>query len=61
MQSITALAHLKACILYFLDISESNAENTVQSQVELFNGIKEIFQGKPMVIVLTKTDLRGAE
>ena len=58
MQSITALAHLKACILYFMDISESNSENSIQSQVDLFNGIKEIFRGKPMVVVLTKTDLR---
>lgn len=60
MQSITALAHLKACILYFIDISETN-ENTVESQVSLFNGIKAIFSDKPMVIVLTKTDLRKYE
>lgn len=57
MQSITALAHLKACILYFIDISETT-QNTIDSQINLFNGIKELFQGKPMVMVMTKTDLK---
>ena len=57
MQSITALAHLKACILYFIDISETT-ENTIESQIQLFEGIKELFTGKPMIIVMTKTDLR---
>lgn len=33
MQSITALAHLKACILYFIDISSSTAENSIEAQV----------------------------
>ena len=61
MQSITALAHLKCCILYFIDISSSNSENSVESQIKLFNGIKEIFRGKPMVLVMTKTDLKNPD
>ena len=57
MQSITALAHLKACILYFIDISEECGA-TIEQQFNLFNGIKQLFKGKPMVIVLTKTDIK---
>lgn len=57
MQSITALAHLKACILYFIDISET-CSYSIEQQVSLFNNIKPLFKNKPLVIVLTKIDLR---
>ena len=60
MQSITALAHLKACILYFIDISGEN-DATIEQQISLFNGIKELFGGKPIIIVLTKTDIKQLE
>lgn len=35
MQSITALAHLRACILYFMDLSEQ-CGYTVEAQVRIF-------------------------
>jgi len=57
MQAITALAHLNACVLYLLDISES-CGYTIEQQVSLFNNIKPLFQAKPLVIVLTKIDLQ---
>lgn len=56
MQAITALAHLNACVLYLLDISE-NCGYTIDQQIALFNNIKPLFQAKPLVIVLTKSDL----
>ena len=56
MQSITALAHLNACILYFIDISET-CGYTIEQQISLFKNIKPLFQAKPLVIVLTKIDL----
>jgi len=57
MQAITALAHLNACILFLLDISET-CGYTIDQQVSLFNTIKPLFQAKPLVIVLTKSDLQ---
>jgi len=56
MQTITALAHLNACILILLAISET-CGYTIPQQISLFNNIKPLFQAKPLVIVLTKIDL----
>jgi len=60
MQSITALAHLKAAILYFLDISEE-CGYSIEQQVNLFKSICPLFTGKPQVIVLNKIDVRKPE
>eukprot|EP01115_Flamella_aegyptia_P005369 TRINITY_DN2264_c0_g1_i2.p2 TRINITY_DN2264_c0_g1~~TRINITY_DN2264_c0_g1_i2.p2 ORF type:complete len:651 (-),score=238.06 TRINITY_DN2264_c0_g1_i2:2105-4057(-) len=56
MQSITALAHLRAAILYVLDISEQCGYN-IKQQVALFHGIKALFANKPVLVVLNKTDV----
>lgn len=56
MQAITALAHLNACILFLLDISE-NCGWSIDEQISLFTNIKPLFQGKPLVLVLNKMDL----
>jgi nucleolar GTP-binding protein len=56
MQAITALAHLNACILFFIDISET-CGYTIEQQISLFTNVKPLFQAKPLVIVLTKIDL----
>src|SRR5277367_272367 len=42
MQSITALAHLRACILFFIDISET-CGYSISQQVALFNSIRPLF------------------
>jgi nucleolar GTP-binding protein len=47
---------LNACILYFIDISET-CGYTIEQQISLFKNIKPLFQHKPLVIVLTKIDL----
>jgi len=56
MQSITALAHLNACILFFIDISET-CGYSIELQISLFKNIKPLFAGKPLVLVLSKIDL----
>ena len=56
MQSITALAHLDACVLYFMDLS-GECGYSIESQVSLFYNIQPLFSGKPLVIVLNKSDL----
>ena len=56
MQSITALAHLNACILFFIDISET-CGYSIELQLSLFKNVKPLFAGKPLVLVLSKIDL----
>jgi nucleolar GTP-binding protein len=56
MQSITALAHLKSCVLYFMDLSEQ-CGYTVEAQCKLFHSIKPLFSGKPTVLVINKIDV----
>lgn len=56
MQSITALAHLRACVLYFIDLSEQ-CGYSLQAQCALFHSIKPLFAGKPVLLVLNKIDV----
>ncbi|KAJ6516492.1 P-loop containing nucleoside triphosphate hydrolase protein [Mycena sanguinolenta] len=60
MQSITALAHLKSCVLYFMDLSEQ-CGYTVEAQCKLFHSIKPLFNGKPTVLVINKIDVMRLE
>eukprot|EP00960_Hanusia_phi_P038035 753252-Hanusia_phi.AAC.1 len=57
MQSVTALVHLKACILYFVDLSEQ-CGYSIKQQVSLFQNIKPLFEGKPLMVVLNKSDMK---
>ncbi|CAO1316595.1 unnamed protein product [Diamesa tonsa] len=56
MQAITALAHLRACILYVMDISEQCGQ-TLEEQVHLYESIKPLFANKPLMVVMNKTDI----
>ena len=56
MQGITALAHLRAAVLFVLDISET-CGHTVAQQLALFDSIRPLFAGKPLVVALNKVDL----
>ncbi|KAG7088681.1 hypothetical protein E1B28_012652 [Marasmius oreades] len=60
MQSITALAHLKSCVLYFMDLSEQ-CGYTVEAQCKLFHSIKPLFGGKPTLLVINKVDVTRLE
>ncbi|KAF9027631.1 P-loop containing nucleoside triphosphate hydrolase protein [Hymenopellis radicata] len=60
MQSITALAHLKSAVLYFMDLSEQ-CGYTVEAQCKLFHSIKPLFNGKPTLLVINKIDVMRLE
>lgn len=56
MQAITALAHLRACILFFMDLS-TQCGYSIAQQVSLFKSIDPLFTGKPVVVVFNKSDI----
>jgi len=56
MQAITALAHLRACIIFIIDPSEQ-CNHSVEEQVALFNSIKPLFMNKPTIVVANKNDI----
>ena len=60
MQSIAALAHLNACILFFIDIS-GTGDYSIPEQIKLFDSIKPLLTNKPLVIVANKVDLKSWE
>ncbi|KAF8196539.1 P-loop containing nucleoside triphosphate hydrolase protein [Pholiota molesta] len=60
MQSITAMAHLKSCILYFMDLSEQ-CGYSIEAQCKLFHSIKPLFAGKPTLLVINKIDITRLE
>ncbi|QLL30855.1 hypothetical protein HG536_0A06700 [Torulaspora globosa] len=60
MQSIYAIAHLRSCVLYFMDLSEQ-CGFTVEAQVKLFHSIKPLFANKSVMVVINKTDIIGPE
>lgn len=57
MQAITALAHLKSCVLFVFDISET-CGYFLDDQVKLFEELMPLFANKPVFVVLNKSDLR---
>lgn len=56
MQAITALAHLRACILFFMDFS-GQCGYSVTQQVSLLKSIAPLFTGKPVIVVFNKCDI----
>lgn len=57
LTSVTALTHIQAAILYFLDPSETCGYK-LADQVNLFHNIRVLFRGQPIVIVVNKTDIK---
>jgi len=60
MLSITALAHLKAAIVYMFDVSEQCGFN-LESQLQLFENICPLFKNKPLFVMVNKTDVVAKE
>ncbi|KAL1976915.1 hypothetical protein VTN31DRAFT_3197 [Thermomyces dupontii] len=60
MQSITAIAHLRSAILYFMDVSEQ-CGYSVADQVKLFHSIKPLFANKIVFLVINKIDIKRPE
>ncbi|XP_038217662.1 nucleolar GTP-binding protein 1 [Zerene cesonia] len=56
MQAVTALAHLRAAVLYFIDPSEQ-CGHSIEEQISLFESIKPLFSNKPLIVVLNKIDV----
>merc|ERR1740120_581347 len=57
MTAITALAHLPAAVLFFVDVSEM-CGYPIPIQVALFHSIKPLFRNRPLLVILNKTDLK---
>lgn len=60
MQAITALAHLQATVLFFVDVSEQ-CGFTVPQQIALFRSIRPLFANKQLVVVCNKLDVKPWE
>lgn len=60
MQSITAIAHLRSAILYFMDLSEQ-CGYSVADQIHLFHSIKPLFANKLVFVVINKIDITRPE
>jgi len=60
MQAITALAHLRAAILFVSDPSEQ-CGHSIEEQLNLFENIRPLFTNKPLLFVCNKTDIIRTE
>lgn len=56
MQAITAIAHLRSAILYFMDLSEQ-CGTSIKEQIALFKSLKPLFSNKIVFIVVNKIDI----
>uniref|UniRef100_A0AC34FH95 Nucleolar GTP-binding protein 1 n=1 Tax=Panagrolaimus sp. ES5 TaxID=591445 RepID=A0AC34FH95_9BILA len=56
MQAVTALAHLKATVLFMMDVSEQ-CDHTIEEQINLFESIRPLFANKPVFVGLNKVDI----
>ena len=57
---MTAIAHLRSAILYFVDLSEQ-CGYSIDSQLNLYSSIKPLFANKLVFIVINKTDIMKPE
>jgi nucleolar GTP-binding protein len=60
MQSITAIAHLRSAVMYFMDLSEQ-CGYSVADQIKLFHSIRPLFANKIVFLVVNKIDVRRPE
>lgn len=60
MQSIYAIAHLRSCVMYFMDLSEQ-CGFSIEAQVKLFHLIKPLFANKSVMVVMNKCDIIRVE
>ena len=57
MQSVTALAYLKSCVVYLVDPSEQCGYSILE-QIHLYNTIKPLFKNKPILVLFNKCDVK---
>lgn len=56
MQAVTALVHLRAAVLYFIDVSE-RCGYSISQQMKLYDSIKPLFANKPLLVACNKIDI----
>ena len=56
MQAITALAHLRAAVIYVMDLS-GQCGHGIEEQIQLFENIRPLFSQKPLLVALNKSDI----
>ncbi|CAG5124539.1 unnamed protein product, partial [Candidula unifasciata] len=56
MQAVAALIHIRAVVLYIMDISEQ-CGHSLEEQLALYRNIKPSFSNRPILIVLNKVDV----
>ena len=56
MQSIVALANLRAMIMFLVDVSET-CGHSLEEQYSLFDSLKPLFAKRPVMIIYNKIDL----
>lgn len=60
LQAITALAHIRAAVIFFLDISET-CDIQIEQQMKIFDSIKPLFANKPLLVACNKIDIMSLE
>ncbi|XP_053621437.1 nucleolar GTP-binding protein 1 [Plodia interpunctella] len=60
MQAVAALAHLRAAVLYVMDLS-GQCGHALHEQISLLESIKPLFANKPLLVVLNKMDITTPE
>jgi len=60
MQAVAALIHIRAVVLYIMDVSEQ-CGHTLEEQLALYRSIKPSFSNRPIVIVMNKIDILKPE
>ncbi|KAG0713698.1 Nucleolar GTP-binding protein 1 [Chionoecetes opilio] len=60
LQAITALAHIRAAVIFFLDISETCGISMAQ-QLKIYESIKPLFSNKPLIVACNKVDVTSLE
>ena len=56
MQALTALAHLKTAVLFFIDVSETSSYS-IEEQIALFRELRPLYSNKPVIVGYSKVDL----
>ncbi|KAL7640011.1 UNVERIFIED_CONTAM: hypothetical protein RMT77_009425 [Armadillidium vulgare] len=56
LQTVNALAHIKAAIIFIVDLSEQ-CDMPLDKQMQIYESIKPLFENKPLVVACNKADL----
>lgn len=60
LQAMTALTHLKTCVIFFIDLSEM-CDMTIEKQLNIFHCLEPTLTDKPMFMACNKSDIMTLE